>query len=234
MEDEAPGVFELGDAVEGYDVVHYVGFGRFTSDYDALALGGDGEYGIEYADLDELAQSLNRGTPQLVMLQLLQGRTNDIAADFSVLAPPLMERAGDIPAVIASQHPIAPRTATKFNDTLYEQLGRGTSVDVAVQEARSKLAWGRLSVSHALFVGRPGELCLLAPGRDVVQPSAQGAYGGSWLIPGIRSARRWRPLIARSPSSRSWILQRPTPNEPPSTSSSELSRPRISSVFGER
>jgi hypothetical protein len=178
MEEDAPDVFALGEAATGYDVIHYLGFGRFTGDVDELVLGGDGESGIVPVELGELADSLSRGDPQLVVLQLLKGRASDVPADFSILAPSLMELAQDIPAVIASQYPVDPRAASKFNETLYEQLGRGTSVDVAVQEARSKLAWGRLSVSHALFLRRPGELRLTAPGRDVVQPPATGAYSG--------------------------------------------------------
>jgi hypothetical protein len=180
MDEDAPDAFAVRNALADFHVVHYVGFGRFAGAADELALGGDGDFGIDYVEPGELAEALADGAPELLVLQLLKGRENELPADFSVLAPNVMEQAERIPAVIASQYPIQVRAATKFNDTLYEHLARGTTVDVAVQEARSKLAWGRPSVSPALFVRAPGDLRLTAPGSDVVQPrsgAADAAYG---------------------------------------------------------
>ena len=86
-----------------------------------------------------------------------------------------MQAVTAIPAVVAAQYPIPTARLTRFNETLYEQLARGAAVDVAVQEARSKVAWGRPSVSPALFLRRPGSLRLVVPGRDP-SPETTGAF----------------------------------------------------------
>jgi hypothetical protein len=177
MDEDSPDTFAVRDAIADFQVVHYVGFGRFTGSSDQIALGGDAEFGIDYVEPGDLEEALAAGSPELVVLQMLEGRRDDLPADFSVLGPGVMENAAGISAVIASQYPIPGSETRKFNDTLYEHLGRGTSIDVAVQEARSKLAWGRLSVSQALFVRAPGDLRLTAPGRDVVEE--QSRFGGA-------------------------------------------------------
>ena len=77
-----------------------------------------------------------------------------------------------IAAVVASQYPLFARTAIRFNDTLYRSLAAGATVDVAVQDARSRLH-GRLSVSSALFLRQPGPVRVVAAGHDV--PSSRGS-----------------------------------------------------------
>ena len=177
IDDFSPDVFTVGEQLADAQVVHYVGFGRYSGGVDALALGGEGPHGIEYPELELLATELGRGATELLVLQLLTGPANEFPADFSVLAQRLMERSPGIPAVLASQYPTAVEFVKKFNDTLYEHLARGTPIDVAVQEARSKLGRGRVSVAPALIVRAPGERRLTAPGRDVVRRGQVGAFG---------------------------------------------------------
>ncbi len=175
MAEDAPDADAIAGLLPAFDVLHYVGFGRFTADGDGIALGGDAASGIEYVPTAELAAAFAGAAPRLVVLQILEGQASELPADFSVLAPRLMQAVTAIPAVVAAQYPIPTARLTRFNETLYEQLARGAAVDVAVQEARSKVAWGRPSVSPALFLRRPGSLRLVVPGRDP-SPETTGAF----------------------------------------------------------
>ena len=81
-----------------------------------------------------------------------------------------------VPAVIGCQHPMTAEPANRFNEELYSHLARGTPVDIAVQEARGKLArYGRLSVSPALFLHAPGSFRLTALRRDMTSRTTAGA-----------------------------------------------------------
>ena len=156
----------LEDEVTGHDVIHYVGFGRFDGGMDKLALGADTANGIDYLTVDDLVGSLQKVSPKLVVLQLFEGTETDIPADFSMMAPPLLQRA---PAVVAFQYPLSASSAVTFNETMYKQLAQGTPVDRAVQEARRSLRLqARASVAAALFLREPTELRLSAPPGEAV------------------------------------------------------------------
>jgi hypothetical protein len=176
---ENPTPEELGDALEAeaYDVVHYIGFGRFTSGADELVLGSAGG-GVDYAGIGTLSESLRRGAPKLVVLQFGKVAPDMVPADFTLIAPDLLRQ--EVPAVVAFQYPVRFKDAAQFNHSLYEALAAGRSVETAVQEGRTKLAiegTNRPSVSPALFMLRPGPLRLAAPSpgnAETTQP--QGAY----------------------------------------------------------
>lgn len=167
IEENSPDASAIEQVVADFHVVHYVGFGRFTGASDQLALGGDGEFGIEYVGPQQLADALAPGQPELLVLQLLRGREIDVPADLSVFGSDVLKAAERLQAVLGWQYPTTARSVTQFNRTLYEQLGHGSTIEVAVQEARIKMARGRMSVSPALFVRSPSDARLTAPGRDV-------------------------------------------------------------------
>lgn len=147
-----------------YDVVHYVGFGRFENGADELALGANTDAGIDYFPIGALAGAIQDDPPKLVVLQLAEGPPDAVPADFSVLAPPLLEQR--VEAVVAHQSPLGRDPSLRFNGALYAALGRGASVTEAVQQGREKLrtlVGARASVSPALFLRTPGELRLIAP-----------------------------------------------------------------------
>ncbi len=153
--------FGLENEVTGYDVIHYVGFGSFDGGVDKIALGADTPEGIDFMEVDALVGSLQKVTPKIVVLQLCEGSSTDIPADFSMLAPAFLPRA---PAVVAYQYPLPLQSAVTFNDTMYRKLAEGTPVDLAVQEARRSLRLSaRDSVAAALFLRQPTELRLSVP-----------------------------------------------------------------------
>jgi hypothetical protein len=171
----------LGDELEAgsYDVVHYIGFGRFElgARADELVLGSVGG-GVDYASIDTLSESLRRGAPKLVVLEFGKVAPDVVPADFTLIAPDLLRQG--IPAVVAFQYPVGVKDAEQFNQSLYEALAAGRSVETAVQEGRTKLAvqgTKRPSVSPALFMLRPGPLRLAAPSPGNAETSQpQGAY----------------------------------------------------------
>jgi hypothetical protein len=168
----------LADRVPGYDVVHYVGFGQFNNGLDEIAFVADQlNDGVEYVQIGTFRESVLRGSPDLVVLQLCEAPFVTVPADFAVVAPGLLDR---VPAVIGCQYPMTTDTANRFNQELYQHLARGTPIDVAVQESRGKLAQhGRLSVSPALFLRGPGTLRLTAQRGDLTMRPLQGAIATS-------------------------------------------------------
>jgi hypothetical protein len=168
------GKLESGD----FDVVHYVGFGRFHSYTDELALGG--EDGRTYHGVEEFALGFGTKKPRLAVLQLCRGPADDVPADAALLAPTLLRHG--IPAVLAYQTPLAPAHASAFTKALYEELANGRSVEAAVQEGRHKLQLRSLGtrafVSPALFVRSPGTHQLTAATREAAtQQPVFSSYG---------------------------------------------------------
>jgi CHAT domain-containing protein len=171
---DTPTAFEIEEQLNDVDIVHYVGFGRFENNADQIALGSEAG-GVDYVSIGAFADSLKRGKPRLVVLQLCRGTRDVVPADFSVLAPTLLER---IPAVIAHQYPVDPIPASRFNRVLYEQLAQGATIEAAVQQARNKLRLTRAFVSPALFVAGPGDLRIVAARREFAP--AQRAKAASY------------------------------------------------------
>jgi hypothetical protein len=167
---ETPTPLALEEGVAGFDVIHYVGFGRFSDGNDQIAL-GDEAGDIEYVTIDAVADSLPQEPPKLVVLQLCAADKETVPADFAVLAPTLLDQ---VPAVLAYQYPLAPDVAGDFNRVLYKQLAAGMSVETAVQGARNKLRLaGRAFASPALWVERPGRLRLVSPSREATSGHQQ-------------------------------------------------------------
>jgi hypothetical protein len=168
---EARDPLELADLIaEGdHQVIHAVAFGRFSQRTDERQRTDELVAEFTFAALSDCLQ---RGTPQLVVLQLLEADQQLVAADFALLAPSLVTQS--IRSVLAYQYPVKPKAATLFNRALYTALAGGVSVDVAVQTARNSL-WmfeqtSRAFISPALFVARPGRMRLVhASAGGIVQ-----------------------------------------------------------------
>lgn len=177
----------------GYDVVHYIGYGRLAEGTDRIAMGADpGAYGVNAGGF---ADCLAERVPSLVVLQFCRG-SEEVPADLAVFAPPLLIKGCG--AVIANQYPVVhdPQTlypvrpedeqdetvlneAQKFNRWLYTLLVSGVTVELAAQTARKKVWSGdqesRAFVSPAVFVRHPGGLKLVAKGREKGLRSRVGA-----------------------------------------------------------
>lgn len=139
----------------GYDVVHYVGFGRLEGGTDEVMMGiepGLGREGdISYYDGGLFSPSFDSpAPPRLVVLQILPAG-DSVPADMASLGPQLIRDRG-IEAVLAFQYPIAPELISLFNDRFYKEIGRGVPLQSAVQAARAKLRTGGQQISPRAFV----------------------------------------------------------------------------------
>jgi Trypsin-like peptidase domain/CHAT domain len=148
-----------------YDVVHYVGHGRFVPGEaaDELALGGSGD--SAYADAPRVQAALTDSPPALVVMQVCDVPDDLMPADLSTFGPPLLANEGT-GAVVAYQFPVGARRTKEFNKELYPRLLAGESVGAAVQAARRAL-WlangrSRAFVSPATLLRQPGEFRLTA------------------------------------------------------------------------
>jgi CHAT domain/Trypsin-like peptidase domain len=172
--EEAPTAMELDEAMkpEMYNVVHYVGFGEFSSGEDKLALGGRK---FAYVGAASFSGSLN-GVPSLVVLQLCPGINDEVPPDLSAFAHDLLDTG--VKAVVAYQFPVPGRLSTFFTKEFYAQIAAGAPVAMAVQAARRKMWMGnqrnRAFLSPAIFVRQPGELRLLGDTRDSSKRSRAG------------------------------------------------------------
>jgi hypothetical protein len=155
-------------------VVHVISYGWFNR---SAGEGAPSEELVADFTFEALVGTLQRGDPQLVVLQLLRADDQLVAPDFALLAPTLIAKS--IGSVVAYQYPAGSDCAAKFNAALYKELAGGASIDEAVQTARSSVYLStqasREFISPALFVNRPGEKRLVAAGVAVSQRVGVGA-----------------------------------------------------------
>ena len=121
-------------------LLHFIGHGEF----DAAV--GRGRValvhpngGTDWVDEYRLAGAVGQPglAPLGVVLHTCEGGQVDYTDRFAGLAPELISRG--VQCVVAMQYPVAPETAESFSIDLYEQLGRGVRLDVAVQSGRRHL-----------------------------------------------------------------------------------------------
>ena len=162
---EGPDPARLAERIEGgaFDVIHYVGYGRFEAGSDLVALGGFGQDPVMYADPEVVAKCTENRHPVLFILQLC-GAQEAVPADLSAFAAPMLARGSE--AVIAHQFPIAYSLTQAFNREFYTRLAQGDSVEVATQAAR-RWIWmmdpeAPAFISPAVFVRNPGGLRLIS------------------------------------------------------------------------
>jgi hypothetical protein len=151
-----------------WDVVHYVGVGRYERETDELALAsGRVQEGLEYFQPETFAECVQGRPPRLVVLQTCDGSPDVPPADAMAFAEPLLDRG--VGAVLAYQHPVSAELSQDFNEKLYAALAAGKRVATAVQEGRSTLKLAgdaRAFVSPALLVRRPAPFSLVSPARE--------------------------------------------------------------------
>jgi hypothetical protein len=178
---ESPGVDGLVDEVTSgrYDVVHYIGFGRFDGGSDRIALspGPSGRGG--FLNAGHFADCLEGAMPRLVVLQVCRGGET-VPADLAAFGASLLAKGSE--AVVAHQYPVRPVLTQRFNAALYTGLVAGAALEMAAQVARKKV-WssdseGRAFLSPAVFVGHPGGLRLGPEGREAGLRSRVGALSG--------------------------------------------------------
>jgi hypothetical protein len=187
----------LGEFDAGYNVVHYVGYGRLAEGVDRVVLGPDPA--VDSVSAGTFADHLAERVPSLTVLQFCRG-SEEVPADLSVFAPPLLMNGCG--AVIANQYPVIYdptkslygrpgdddedernlNEAQRFNHWLYTLLVSGVTVELAAQTARRKVWSGdqesRAFLSPAVFVSNPGGLKLVGRGRDKGLRSRVGALPG--------------------------------------------------------
>jgi hypothetical protein len=164
-----------------YDVVHYVGFGRFRAGLEQIAF-GVGRLVADYVEMARFAECFQASTPpKAAVLQLCEGGPGAISADFSLEARTLLQ--SGIDAVVAYQSPLSMDSANKFNKSFYERLAAGDSIERAVQHGRYSLKLSgeepRAFVSPALFVRRPGGLALTAGTRERPTQTPRSAFASA-------------------------------------------------------
>jgi hypothetical protein len=175
---ESPGVLGLVEEVTAasYDAVHYIGFGRFDSGVDRIALAITPSGKIGYLNAGDFADCLHGGMPRLVVLQVCRG-SETAPADLAAFGPKLLMKGSQ--AVVAHQYPVTRELTEKFNAALYSGLAEGAPLEMAAQVARKKV-WssdseGRAFLSPAVFVRHPGGLRLTPESRETGLRSRVGA-----------------------------------------------------------
>jgi hypothetical protein len=178
---DMPRTADVHDEVAGgaYDIVHYIGFGQYSSGADKLAL-RDRAAGYQYLDPELFAAQLAARPPRVVVLQQIEGPKDVVPADLSEFAWKLLERG--VEAVIAYQFPLPTALSIAFNETFYEQLTAGRSFELAAQKARAAI-WMEGQELHAFFspaafTAAPGELRLTAPATDSAPLPRVGVTAG--------------------------------------------------------
>ncbi|MCP4400018.1 MAG: CHAT domain-containing protein [bacterium] len=154
-----------------YHVLHFLGHGSAGK----LALIDDENQRQDFDD-NEFAQLFHgRDHIRLVVLNACHSGQADEKELFTGIGPALIKKR--IPAVIAMQyHAVAVETASRFSRTFYRALAKGTSVDIAVNEARGDLSTGKLLNNRdwstpVLYMGtREGQILDFHPNPDDPDP----------------------------------------------------------------
>lgn len=139
---------------QGYHLLHVVAHGLYNKRRDEAAiLLATVEHDVERVRDAEFAEMLarQRQKPQLIFLATCQSATRSPSAAFRGLAPQLV--GAGIPVVLAMQDIVPVETARAFTEVFYRQLFQHGLVDLASNEARSRLLTGKLagSVIPVLF-----------------------------------------------------------------------------------
>lgn len=122
---------------EPFDVIHLSGHGVMTADGPRFVM--EDEVGARHdASAEEITDALRHHWPRLVFLS---GCSTGQAADTGLLASmaEALVKAG-APTVLGWARPVGDIAATRLAASLYQSLGRGDSIVVAVTEARRAMA----------------------------------------------------------------------------------------------
>lgn len=130
----------LPDKVKDFHphVLHFIGHGKYEGEagYLALVSEKDQSQPIWINDVD-FADCFTDYQPRLIFLHACEGAYTSSYNAFRGVALQLVY--SRVPAVVAMQYPITNNVANCFAEKFYESLGKGTPIDVAVQEGRKEL-----------------------------------------------------------------------------------------------
>ena len=120
-----------------YDVVHYIGTGK-GADGRLQIMFVDDEGDESWEDIRSILEPAARTGVRLVVLELMQPPEGE---DYEPLSHHALSDVvgGSVNDVVLTHLPVHPKQCQKFNDKFYEVLGRGESVEAAVQSARYTL-----------------------------------------------------------------------------------------------
>ena len=172
---------EPWDDNEPWDLVHYIGS---FCDNGKLSFRdfGSGKVGV---DLTTVANVLGESGARVVVLQQYEQGPETVVDSNELLG--LLD--GSVRALVLAEHAQTPQHVTTFNSAFYEELGKGQSVEEAVQRGRRRLkdnppnsdytAFGSVSVTTT----RTGDVRLLtreqrAPVKKVGPSPGSGVSRG--------------------------------------------------------
>ena len=124
-------------------IFHFIGHGRLQNENDRSSgqIAFVNELGIaRWVNADYFSELLNRHRPGVVILQACESGMQIASKAFVGVASLVVQQS--IPVVVAMQYEVSNSTANRFSRRFYEELAKGTPVDIAVQE-------GRLAIAHS-------------------------------------------------------------------------------------
>jgi Trypsin-like peptidase domain/CHAT domain len=142
-----------------FSILHYVGYGRYQSNRDEIAMTDNASIDPEFVDADQLGQALITRPPRLVVMQTCGTDPAMVPVDPTTFAMTLI--GSGVQAVVAFPYPLAADIALKASNRLYERLDAGVPMREAIQDTRRLLRaspWSR----PALFLCRPSDLALVS------------------------------------------------------------------------
>jgi len=124
------------------DIFHFIGHGQLI-EKDGSEIGQIAfvdEYGeTDWKDGKMFSQLFTGHTPKIVLLQACETGKQSETNAFASVASQLMLQG--IPVVIAMQYKVSNQTSGSFVKEFYTRIIQGNPVEIAVQKARSKLAF---------------------------------------------------------------------------------------------
>jgi hypothetical protein len=157
-------------------------------------------------------------SPNLIFLHACKGATPDTRETFNSVARELVY--ADVPAVVAMQYNITGRDAAQFARVFYEELGKGSEIEEAVNQGRQMLGKHPPVWDHPLF-GNPvvimqklkNQRAMVLPVQDdgddkeketgpaVQVPLGRGSLAGAGVAPPSDTTKASKPSPASAPNS---------------------------------
>jgi len=168
------------ETAEPYDVLHYMGTGAIRNGRaEIVFMNHDGS--ALWKGVREVIETAGRTGVRLVVLELMQLPED---CEFQQLTRSDLGDVitGSVIAVVLTTHPVYLIQCEMFNRAFYESLGRGNTIEKAVQEARWTV-WDSTSAVDAagfgwftVVTGSQTDICLAAPPplRDPMKSGARG------------------------------------------------------------
>ncbi len=127
-----------------WDIVHFLGHGRYTHNSDDLVSGGeialvDKQGEAAWVNDRTFADCFRSGSPELVFLQACQGAETHSSTFLGFRGVAMRLVSDGVPAVIAMQYSISNVKANAFASAFYKELRKGRLVSEAVQAGRETL-----------------------------------------------------------------------------------------------